>query len=184
MFHVAPNVSADEAGLVFGAVVQPPPNERVQNIYYSGDTLSLTMPDSRFIGKAKSGDADRYLTVQSGQLLVNQQPAAGTTNHYFKVVGPAKITDTTSVLKQGSAIALSFAGNGAGERAFLTVDTDGSVKTEADVTSATKFKVTDCSTACLGPNWRHSSGKSEMLAFAQAPAPLPAPASAIAPASA
>ena len=57
MFDAAPNVSADEAGLVFGAVVQPPPNERVQNIYYSGDTLSLTMPDNRFIGKAKSGDA-------------------------------------------------------------------------------------------------------------------------------
>ena len=43
-----PDVTADEAGLVFGCINKPPGDVKVQDIYYSGDTLSLTTPDWKF----------------------------------------------------------------------------------------------------------------------------------------
>ena len=51
-----PDVTADEAGLVWGSITNPPADAKVQDIYYSGDTLSLATSDKRFIGKASSAD--------------------------------------------------------------------------------------------------------------------------------
>lgn len=210
-----PDITADEAGLVWGSITKPPGDVKVQDIYYSGDNLSLTTPDKRFIGKANSGDnaiissdpqqalsslrielynaadlklqsqckalaagvtttdpaglmtipingivvfkhtvsgQDRYFSIQSGQLMANQQPAAGTTNHYFKLVDPANLTDTTSILRQGATVAVMYAGDSNSEKAFIQI---GQAGTGATITDATKFQISLCSTGCLGPNWRH-----------------------------
>ncbi len=213
-----PDVTADEAGLVWGVITKPPGDVKLQDIYYSGDSLSLTTPDKRFIGKAISGDnaiissdpkqnlsslrielynaadlklqsqckalatgvistdptglmtipingivvfkhtvsgQDKYLSMKAGQLMANQQPAAGTTNHYFKLVDPNNITDTTSILRKGATVVIMYAGDANSEKAFVQVGTGGIFQTGATITDATQFQISPCSTNCLGPNWRY-----------------------------
>lgn len=211
-----PDITADEAGLVWGSITKPPADAKVQDIYYSGDNVAITTPDNRFIGKASSADSatitadstqtlsglrielynagdlrlqsqckalaagttsdpaglmtipingivvfkhtikgqDRYLSIQAGQLMANQQPAAGTTNHYFKLVDPNNVTDTTSILRKGATVVIMYAGDSNSEKAFIQAGTGGTFQTGATITDATKFSISPCTTACVGPNWR------------------------------